>query len=60
MSVKRAIICAIKRVPIVLVRTCVSVMLATHWALMKSPALVRPLRVCILLTRYHIIDFVKI
>ena len=44
MSVKRAIICAIKRVPIPLVLICVSVMLATHWALMKPPALViRPL-----------------
>ena len=55
MSVKRAIICAIKRVPILLVPICVCVMLATHWALMKQPALVRPLRFSILLTRYRII-----
>ena len=33
--------------------TCASVMLVTHWALMKSPALVRPLRVWTSLTRFH-------
>ena len=45
-SVKRVFICVIKHAPILLAPTCVSVMMATHWALMKQPALVRPLRDC--------------
>ena len=43
MSVKRISICAVKCAPILLGRICVSVMMATHWALMEALVLVKPL-----------------
>ena len=52
-SVKRELTSALKYVPTPLVPMCVSVMLATCWALTKLPAMVRPLRVhSILATMY--------
>ena len=41
MSVKRMLICVIKHVQILLVPTCVSVMMATHWESTELLALVR-------------------
>ena len=45
MSVKRKSISVLKGAPILLVPIHVTVILAIHWALMKLPALVRPLKV---------------
>ncbi len=42
MSVKSKLISVLKRVTISLVPTCVSAVLATHWELMKPPAMVGP------------------
>ena len=50
MSVKRKSISVLKGAPILLVPIHVTVMLAIHWALMKLPALVRPLKVWSLLS----------
>ena len=50
MSVKRKSVSVLKGAPILLVPIHVTVMLAIHWALMKLPALVRPLEVWSLLS----------
>ena len=43
MSVKKVVICVIKYVPIPMVRTCVSALMATHWASIELHVLVSPL-----------------
>ena len=43
MSVKRVLICVIKRVLIPMVSTCVSARMATHWVSIELHVLVSPL-----------------